>query len=348
MGVDIIVGIPSYCEESSIRRVAEVVAVGLNKYFSNLNSLIVNVDNCSPDNTRKEFLKANTLGIPKKYLSSEPGVKGKGNNFFNLFSLVLELHPRAVIVVDADLTSIKPFWVRNLCEPVLAGADFVLPLYSRHKFDATITNHIVYPLIYGFYGINVRQPIGGEFGLSVKFIEYLMSLPWDRDVRGFGIDVFMTLNALLNNFELAQAHLGSKIHNVKDPATDLSQMFHEVNNTLLRVMRKHSPRLGPVITPTIIGEPQKKEEQTLIPNTKNLEEKNNYNPLRRRTWPLTLIAAAQNNDYTPEETTKHLLPLHYANLKRYVSQVSNKTDEEAEEHIKNTAKRIRKIITSSE
>ena len=49
-------------------------------------------------------------------------------------------------------------------EPLQDGYDFVNPIYSRHKYDGTITNHVCYPLLNGVLCTNLRQPIGGEAG----------------------------------------------------------------------------------------------------------------------------------------------------------------------------------------
>ena len=57
---------------------------GLDKYFGENDSVIINCDNNSPDNTKQVFLDTPTKA-PKIYLSTDPGVKGKGNNFRNLF-----------------------------------------------------------------------------------------------------------------------------------------------------------------------------------------------------------------------------------------------------------------------
>ena len=71
-------------------------------------------------------------------------------------------------MVDSDLRSITPEWI-DLLRPagaVSPAIDFVAPYYHRHKYDGTITNSIVYPLTRALYGLRVRQPIGGEFGMS--------------------------------------------------------------------------------------------------------------------------------------------------------------------------------------
>src|SRR5208283_4569457 len=107
---EIVVGIPSYNEASSIFFPTQQADKGLTKYYSDRSAVIINCDNNSPDNTHEAFMKTPTK-TPKIYLSTENGVKGKGNNLKNLFSKVVELSAKAVIVVDADLKSITPLWI---------------------------------------------------------------------------------------------------------------------------------------------------------------------------------------------------------------------------------------------
>ena len=83
--IDIVVGIPSYNEADNIAFVAHQLSLGLNKHFPSLSSAIINVDNNSTDGTKEAFLGADTGKILKKYISTEKGIVGKGNNFRNLF-----------------------------------------------------------------------------------------------------------------------------------------------------------------------------------------------------------------------------------------------------------------------
>ena len=84
------------------------------------------------------------------------------------------LGAKAIVCVDADLISITPEWIKYMAEPILTeGVDYLAPLYSRHKYDGTITNNICYPLIYGIFGRNIRQPIGGDFALSDRLARHL-------------------------------------------------------------------------------------------------------------------------------------------------------------------------------
>ncbi len=234
---EILVCIPSYNEADSISYPATQADKGLTKYFKNMSSVIINCDNNSPDNTKQAFLDTPTE-TPKIYLSTTPGVKGKGNNFKNLFQEVVELRARSVVVVDADLKSITPEWIKHLCEPLLSGFSYVAPLYVRHKYDGTITNGIAYPLTRTLYGRRVRQPIGGDFGFSGKLCRaYLEGRGWDKAVANFGIDIWMTTLAINRRVKICQSFMGRpKIHRAKDPGAKLGPMFRQVVGTIFSLM----------------------------------------------------------------------------------------------------------------
>ncbi len=235
---EMVVCIPSYNEADSIVYPLKQADEGLKKYFSDKTSVIINCDNNSPDNTRDIFLDTPTEA-PKIYISTPPGVKGKGNNFRNLFKKVADLNARAVVVVDADLKSITPEWIKHLGEPLFNGFSYVAPLYIRHKYDGTITNGISYPMTRALYGRRVRQPIGGDFGFSGKLNKaYLKSKVWDEAVANFGIDIWMTTLAINQRVQICQSFMGRpKIHRTKDPGAHLGPMFRQVVGTIFSMMK---------------------------------------------------------------------------------------------------------------
>jgi glycosyltransferase involved in cell wall biosynthesis len=237
-GIEFIVGIPSYMEADTIPFVAKQTDLGLTKYFSRFKTVIVNVDNNSEDDTQGSFLSTKTQ-TPKLYISTPRGVKGKGNNFLNLFQFA-QKHSRTLkggVVVDADLRSITPEWIKYLGEPILKGYDYALPLYSRHQFDGTITNHLCYPLFYGLLGEDLRQPIGGEFGFSSALIHHWLKQDWNSSAKQYGIDVFMTLHAIFGKFKICQVGLGAKIHKASSPK--LGPMFTQVITTLFNLLLEY-------------------------------------------------------------------------------------------------------------
>ena len=232
---DLVVGIPSYNEADNIDFVVKQIDKGLNKNYKKLKKVIINIDNDSSDGTRDVFLKTETKN-PKIYISTPPGVRGKGNNFYNLFNFIQKLDAKAVVVVDADLESITPDWVHFLFAPILEGYDYATPYYARNEYDGSITNHICYPIIYGLFGYDIRQPIGGDFSFSPNLASYWLKKKWHKTTKRYGIDIFMTMNAVNGGYKIAQVGLGAKIH--KPSAPKLGPMFTQVVNTLFKSIKQ--------------------------------------------------------------------------------------------------------------
>lgn len=237
---DLIVGIPSYNNAHTIQYVVKTVVKGLKKYFPKEKSLILNVDGGSTDRTRKRFKE---VSVPRNvFLESKKYevISGKGSAIKKIFETVSDYQPKACMMVDADLQSISPEWVKNLLSPIVNKKyDLVTPIYTRNKFDGTITKNLAYPLISVLYGKKILQPIGGDFGFSAKIAgKYIEKNVWETDIARFGIDIFMTTLAVAENFKVCQTYLGSKIHDPKDPR-GLGPMFTQVSSTIFSLMKTY-------------------------------------------------------------------------------------------------------------
>jgi glycosyltransferase involved in cell wall biosynthesis len=237
---ELVVGIPSLNEADSIQHPVETADQGLRRFFPDRKSVIINCDNASPDLTRETFLRVRTE-TPRIYLSTPEGVLGKGNNLLNLFQKSLELGARGIVVVDADVQSITPKWIRNLAEPLFNGYDFVAPVYVRHRHEWTISNNIVYPMTRSLYGRRVREPMGGDFAISEGLVKMLLDEPWDDHVTGFGINTWITTLAVATGLPLCQSFLGGpRIHKAADPPSHLLPVFSDNCSVLFSMMEKHS------------------------------------------------------------------------------------------------------------
>jgi glucosylglycerate synthase len=251
--VDIVVGIPSYNNARTISHVVQAAHAGLLKHFPDRRAVIVNSDGGSKDGTREAVL-GTTMDTRALLLVKHPlypvhrlatpyhGIPGKGSAFRTIFRVVELLQARACAVVDADLRSITPEWIDLLLRPLFdLDYDYVAPYYKRHKYDGTITNSIVYPLTRALYGWRVRQPIGGEFGMSGRLASHFLTRDvWHTDVARYGIDIWMTTTALAEGFKVGQSYLGAKIHDAKDPGSDLSAMLVQVVGSVLSLMETYA------------------------------------------------------------------------------------------------------------
>jgi hypothetical protein len=260
---DIMVGIPSFKNAATIGYVVKAAQAGLVQYFPDLRPVLVNADAGSPDGTSRvvveteppDYVEQILLVRPKNRLARVSltypeidGVGGKGAALRTVFQIAAALEVEALVVVDSDLRSILPEWVELLAGPIIKGGyDYVAPLYSRYKYDGTITNTVTYPLTRALYGNRIRQPIGGDFGVSGDLVRhYLAQDDWTEDVSRFGIDIWMTTTALTGGFAVCQARLGAKVHDPKDPGADLGPMFRQVVGTILRLAREHADAWLPI------------------------------------------------------------------------------------------------------
>jgi hypothetical protein len=253
---DIMVGIPSFKNAATIGYVVRAAQAGLVQYFPDLKPVLVNSDAGSPDGTQRVVVETEPPDYVEQILLVRPtnrldrvsltypeidGVGGKGAALRTIFEIAAALEVQALVVVDSDLRSIIPEWIELLAGPILKGGyDFVAPLYARYKYDGTITNTVTYPLTRALYGNRIRQPIGGDFGVSGDLVRHYLELEdWSEDISKFGIDIWMTTSALTGGFAVCQARLGAKVHDPKDPGADLGPMFRQVVGTILRLAATH-------------------------------------------------------------------------------------------------------------
>jgi glycosyltransferase involved in cell wall biosynthesis len=260
---DIMVGIPSFKNAATIGYVVRAAQAGLVQYFPDLRPVVVNSDAGSPDGTGRVVIETEPPDYVEQILLTRPnhklervsltypeidGVGGKGAALRTIFEIAAALEVQALVVVDSDLRSIVPEWIELLSGPILKGGyDFVAPLYARYKYDGTITNTVTYPLTRALYGHRIRQPIGGDFGVSGDLVRHYLTLDdWTDDVSKFGIDIWMTTSALTGGFAVCQTRLGAKIHDPKDPGADLGPMFRQVVGTILRLAVRNADHWLPI------------------------------------------------------------------------------------------------------
>jgi glucosylglycerate synthase len=261
-GADILVGIPCFDNEETVGGVVTAVEAGLRKHFPGLRCVICASDGGSTDRTRDRVMQAGVgdrteallvptgTPVPTKICFEYRGLPGKGSAVRAIVEVAHRLGVRACAVVDADLRSLTPYWLDRMLTPVVHhGYGFVAPLYTRHRFDGTITNSLAYPLTTALYGVRIRQPIGGEFAFTGELAAHYAGQDlWGTDVARFGVDLWMTTVAVVEGYRICQARLGAKLHDPKDPAKDLGPMFRQVVGTLFGLAGRYRDRWGRVDT----------------------------------------------------------------------------------------------------
>jgi len=367
--VSILVGIPSYNNAETISHVAKTASEGIVKYF-NGDGLIVNSDGDSSDGTREVFMSTET--DVEKYSFVYEGIPGKGSAIKAIFEVAKIVDADAVVLLDADLRSVQPWWVERLAKPILDGkASYVAPHYLRHKYDGTITNNVCYPLTSALYGKKIRQPIGGDFGISGELVSIYLSKPesvWKSDVARFGIDIWMTTIAVNESKNgVVQASLGAKIHDVKDPGKHLGPMFVQVVSTLFSLMSEYQDRwmrVKEMLEIEVYGEQPSQNVEPIVVDLENLKKKamegvRNYREFLRSyideeilddvlddgmvnadEWVKLVYDSAAAFRKFGKKVVEAMIPLYFSRVAGFVEETKDMDSEEAENVIEKQLERF--------
>jgi glycosyltransferase involved in cell wall biosynthesis len=330
--VDILIGIPSYNNAQTISFVIYQAAKGLETYFPDKKAVIFVSDGNSQDDTlavvRKLRLSSQVQVIPSIY----NGVSGKGSAIKAILEAASLLNVKALGHIDSDLRSITHHWIKRLISPILKGIGFVTPYYVRHKYDGTITNFICYPVTSTLYNTKIRQPIGGDFALSIDLARDLLQSPlWKHPhLSRFGIDIFETHTALAKGYKVKQAFLGAKIHDMKDPSKDLTSMFIQVLGSLYHcisfyekewksILHSSSVDSKEIVQHTLEPEPVELDLQSLITTYK--EGVQLYRSIYKKILPddlfrsISRLSQSFSNGFFTSETWAKIVYSFFAGLK---------------------------------
>ncbi len=235
---DIVVGIPSYKNANTIGLVMERAAEGLMTFYPTLRPVIAVVDGGSSDETPHV---ASTQVLPvavRRIVTTYQGIQGKGSAVRAIFEMTRVLKAQVCIVLEADLVSLTRDWILKLSEPIFKeGYVYVVPTYARPLVEGAVTDILAYPLTRMLYGMDVRQPMGGDFAVSGDLAGRLFERDvWETDVARHGIDIWLTTLAINENFKMCQVRLGTKLEDNREAATSFDPGFVQSVGTLFRMM----------------------------------------------------------------------------------------------------------------
>lgn len=245
---EIAVAFLTYNNADTLPVVLEAALRGLADRFPGAAVALIGADSGSSDGSPDLIAAA---GVPAVLTAHEAplgervavpfhGVPGRGAALRAVFAAAQRIGARVLLVVEADLVSLAPDWIDRLTTPVWEEkADFVAPAYARHRFDGTITNLLIAPLVRALYGRRLRQPLGGQQALSGRLVEHLLLHPkWDWAGRELA-DVWILGTAIADRFSVWEAWLGPRVIRSRTRTTDLPAMVSQTLGGVLSVMDRH-------------------------------------------------------------------------------------------------------------
>jgi hypothetical protein len=251
---DIIVVVQTFNNARTIEQLMKGVVAGLRQYFPGSPGLIVNCDGGSQDGTPSmieglagdcpvHIMDGAPLGAYPT-LTTESGMHGGDRGLKDLCAIAEQMPATAYLILDGNLRSLTPEWMDLLGRPVQErGADFVIPLYQRHRYDGTLAHNLLSPLLRALYGKRIRYPSGGARALSGPFAkEVLARLDRDQAMQGCGLDCTLATLALTGDGQIWHAYLGAKAQDGPFGAADLATVLSQAVGCVFHSMEEYESR----------------------------------------------------------------------------------------------------------
>jgi glucosylglycerate synthase len=222
--VDLLVGVPTYNNASSLGQTLYSVEETLRHNFVRQRAVILNVDGGSTDETRQLFVQsgegtdAGQKGLTTlrtiHRISCEYGkAPSPGLGLHNIVAAADLLRAKACAVISATTTNLTPSWVVNLLRPVYnESLDFVAPLYARSRFQGLLARDLLYPMSRAIFGQRIREIYCEEWGFSGRLASQCLEKDvWREEAVRVRPEAWMAVTAIGGGLKCGQSFLGPKI-----------------------------------------------------------------------------------------------------------------------------------------
>lgn len=215
--VDILVGLPTLNNASTIGEIVRAVHVCFTRAFPRLRTVLINSDGGSTDGTPDLIRDAtfsdadmvqtsHSLRTLHRVVAPYHGLPGKHTALRTVFAAAALTQARALVVLDPGGPATTPDRVTELITPIAASnVEFLAPRYRRHPRDGLLVTQLARPLVRTLYGVALDEPLGAEFSCSGRFASHCLEQDlWDREAARFAIDLWLRAEAVAAGFATGQ------------------------------------------------------------------------------------------------------------------------------------------------
>ena len=109
----------------------------------------------------------------------------------------------------------------------------VLPIYHRYRYDGTLTQALVVPLMRSLFGRQLAHPLAEEFACSGAAADAFLARPiWETDLGHHGLEFWLPAAAIEGGFTVGQAVLGPRTVAATQPPAPLGRTVGRVAGAL--------------------------------------------------------------------------------------------------------------------
>lgn len=214
-GADVVVGLATSGPIPALAAVAAAVRTGLDAHCAGQAAAVVHVDQTPSEATTA----AVTAALGDLRVVSVPAPGGHGDDGLDwsaavraVLTVARRLEARTIVMLNADLSSMTSEWLRGLALPVLKDDyGLMLPLYRRYRYDGTLTQALVVPLMRSLFGRQLAHPLAEEFACSGAAADFFLQQPiWDTELGRQGLEFWLPAAAIEQGLTVGQSVLGPR------------------------------------------------------------------------------------------------------------------------------------------
>jgi hypothetical protein len=250
--VDILVGLPTLNNATTVVNVVRAVHECFTRDFPRLRTVLINSDGGSTDGTTDlirdaSFIAADmvqtshSLRTLHRVLAPYHGFPGKHTVLRTVFAAGELIQAKVVVVIDPGGPATTAERVTELIGPIARGdIEFLAPRYRRHPRDGVLVTQLVRPLVRAVYGVGLDEPLGAEFACSGRFATHCLEQDiWNHEAARFAIDLWLRTEALAKGFMVGQ--IWRPVTTPAGARTSLREVVRQVVLSLVESLRKHEP-----------------------------------------------------------------------------------------------------------
>ena len=252
--VDLLVGIPTHNNGSTIAHTLQTVEESLRQNFVRERVAILNMDGGSGDETREIFERRSERREPShKGLTSLRTIHrisceydrspSQGLALRDIVAAADLLRARACAIISPATTNLTPSWVANLLRPVYReGLDFVAPLYARSRFQGLLARDLLYPMSRAIFGNRIRELYSDEWGFSGPLATQCLEQDvWHEEAIRARPEAWMAIKATGAGMKCGQYFLGPRMVSPAASGPDIVDAIRQTVGNFFWCMETNQP-----------------------------------------------------------------------------------------------------------
>src|SRR6266436_3038346 len=247
--VDLLVGIPSHNNESTMGQALQSVEDSLHQNFVRERAAILNLDGGSADQTRQAFMQSGerrdsghkgitSLRTIHRISCEYDKSPSQGSALRSIVAAADLLRARACAIISPATSSLTPSWVSTLLRPVYReGLDFVAPLYVRSRFQGLLARELLYPMSRAVFGQRIRELYSDEWGFSGRLASQCLEQDvWREEAVRTRPEAWMAIMANGAGLKCGQYFLGPKTVSPSATGPDIVEAIRQTVGNLFWCM----------------------------------------------------------------------------------------------------------------